>query len=212
MTAIARAALLTTVSLVGAFGVLAAHAADPMPAAPTPSASPSDPLKGWGLEDQPKQPLPPTPLPTPTPLARQGVGLVAGSTSGVGFAWRNVGASGWGWQVGGGAWVPTFDPPSGSWSIGSQALKILAQQGEWRLYALAGLQSYGYPGAWNTDGTSRSYESILNVGGGLGLEIGYSKGMSFCLEVPLVLGYRVGNTPGFSHLIPIPNVLLLVNF
>jgi hypothetical protein len=145
-------------------------------------------------------------------MHRQGIGVVAGSTAGIGFAWRNVLESGWGWQVGGGAWVPSFDPPSGSWSVGGQALKILSEYGAWRLYGLAGIQSYGFPTGYNGSWTATGYESVLNVGTGLGLEFGYSKGLSLCLEVPLVLGYRVGKDPGFSHLIPIPNVLLLVNF
>jgi hypothetical protein len=213
MPPVLRATLLAAIPLLSTLLVVAARAEE-TPSSPAPSASASDPLKGWGIEDQPAgtaTPMP-TPVPTPTPMSRQGLGVVAGSTSGIGLAWRAVTESGWGGQIGGGAWVPSFDPPTGSWSVGAQAIRVLTQDGPWRLYGLAGVQSYGYPGAVNADTQSRSYESVLNMGAGLGLEFGFSQGMSLCLEVPLVLGYRLGNNPGFSHLIPIPNALILVNF
>lgn len=165
-------------------------------------------------------------------LGRNGVGFAGGGTSGIGFAWRNVHPSGYGFQLGGSVWVPSFEPPSGFWSFGLQGIKVIDQTEWWRLYAIAGVQTIGQqrtiydpmPPAMDDQGnpvnpseppksTPRSsFDSTLNVGGGIGLEFGWAPGVTLAIELPIVIGYRFGERPGLAHFMPIPNVLLLYNF
>lgn len=171
----------------------------------------------------------------PTDYSRSGVGFAGGGTSGIGFAWRKVFDNGLGYQVGGSVWLPSFNPPSGFWSFGLQGLKVIDQTAWWRLYAIAGVQTLGQqrtnyrpvapptpePGSGTVPEkpaepippeTFTTFESILNVGGGIGLELGGAPGVTLAIELPLVVGLRFGENPGIAHLMPIPNVLLLYNF
>ena len=161
-------------------------------------------------------------------LARRSFGVGAGATSGCGLSWRETWDNGYGYSIGGGAWVPTFDPPRGIWSLGLQGHRIIAESGGVRFYGLAGLQTYGYPvTSWSQPTVdpqttspenypapvpSTSYDSVLNVGAGIGFEMGFQPGLSLVLELPLVLGFRTGQNAGLSHLIPIPNALIVYNF
>jgi hypothetical protein len=170
--------------------------------------------------------------PAPVDYSRKGIGFTAGATSGVGFAWRDVKSNGLGYSVGGGIWVDDFKNLSARWAAGVQGLKVLHQTDWWRLYALVGMQSYGYPTYLpvTTGPTApvvgktesppelevkepvRVTESILNVGGGIGLELGGSPGVSITFELPVVLGYSFGPTPALKHLLPFPNLMVLYNF
>lgn len=171
--------------------------------------------------------------PAPVDYSRRGIGFTAGATSGVGFAWRQVFPSGVGYSVGGGVWVDQFQDISARWAAGVQGIKVLHQTDWWRLYALVGVQSYGYPTYLPVSPTPTApvvsptgepakpeavlppvkvHESILNVGGGLGLEFGGPPGVTVAFELPVVLGYSFGPTPGLKHLLPFPNLMVLYNF
>jgi hypothetical protein len=168
--------------------------------------------------------------PTAVDYSRRGIGFTAGATSGVGFAWREVAPSGWGYSVGGGVWADNFKDLSVRWAAGVQGMKVIHQTPWWRLYALAGVQSYGYPTylprepVAPVDPTAgkdiapvaveplKAHESILNLGGGLGLEFGGPPGVTVAFELPVVIGYSFGPTPGLKHLLPFPNLMVLYNF
>lgn len=170
----------------------------------------------------------------PRELQRKGFGFAAGGTSGVGFAWRETCSSGWGYQVGGGVWIPSFEERRGIWSLGLQGFRVIDQTGWWRLYALAGMHQFGNIHVYETTReapvlpkspepaptpetplptvTAVQWDAVLNLGAGFGLEFGVSDGVSVALEVPLVVGLKLSPYFGFAHLMPIPNLSLLYNF
>jgi hypothetical protein len=187
------------------------------------------PCQALAASDEPAKPA-------PVDYSRRGIGFTAGATSGVGFAWRDVGKNGWGYSVGGGVWADDFKDLSVRWAAGVQGIKVLHQTDWWRLYALAGIQSYGYPTYLPQSPTPtgplvsppeaptkaeapasviqpvKVHESILNIGGGLGLEFGGPPGVTVAFELPVVIGYSFGPTPGLHHLLPFPNLMVLYNF
>ena len=139
---------------------------------------------------------------TPFAQPRQGVGFAVGSTSGVGFAWRQIFANGWGYQVAGAGGYLSVNPVNGpSWSLGLQATKDLSVCDWGRFYAVGGVQDLQI-----------AAPSLLNVGAGVGVEMGGTPGVTVSFELPLVFGYRFGDNAGPAHLLPIPNLLLIFNY
>ena len=209
--------------------VLAATVAAAAGSLPTASEAAATPVAAGRASDAVARPA-------PVDYTRRGIGFTAGGTSGVGFAWRDVNREGLGYSVGGGLWIDSFTQVSARWAFGLQGIKVLHQTDWWRLYVLAGVQSYGYPTYIQptpiappaappvpTSGTPTVeqpvyeppkpvLESIINVGGGLGLELGGPPGVTLALELPIVIGYRIGPQPGLHHLLPFPNLMLIYNF
>jgi hypothetical protein len=131
------------------------------------------------------------------------LGFAAGATSGIGYAWRQTFSDGWGYSLTGTVNVADRSPfgSLNGWSLGGQVLKILSAGDRHRLYVLGGLHSLQW----------RVNEPLLNMGGGIGLELAAAKGVGLSLEVPLVFGYRFGPKPGPAHFMPLGNVLLMFN-
>ncbi|MBI5627839.1 MAG: hypothetical protein HY953_02885 [Candidatus Rokubacteria bacterium] len=124
-----------------------------------------------------------------------GAGFVLGPIGGIGFTYRHFGEDGMGWQVGGLAIGGRRDATV---IFGAQMMHTLKVRARSRFYT--------------TLGALHTFESdaTTNIGGGLGISWGESEGVTYCVELPLVLHFRDGFD--FDGLGPIQQVALVYNF
>lgn len=157
-------------------------------------------------------------------------GFTAGLITGLGFAYRQFFANGWGYHVGFGG---IGDKNSIDANIGAQVMKVLDETSKARFYLLSGVSTYYSKSSYtrpvepydpNDPSKPTEFETIsenrltYNVGVGLGLEWApaglANKGVSFSVELPLLIYFDQLNDTGvtFGGLRTIPAASIIYYF
>lgn len=134
-------------------------------------------------------------LALPAHAFEQGFGFSAGATGGVGTHYRAILDNGWGY---GGALSLWSAGSELAYVVGANALRVLAENRQGRLYAVAGL---GIDQPQLQSGTP----ALWGIGGGIGIQLGRSPGVTFSLEGQLT---ALGNQATGWNVLPLPGIAL----
>lgn len=131
----------------------------------------------------------------PAQALEQGWGFAAGLTGGVGTQYRCIREDGWG---AGGAFAAWSAGTGTAFALGTSGLKVLAEHGPGRLYAVAGL-GVGNPRFQDTDPV------LFAAGAGLGMQLGRAPGVALAIEEQLTV---VGSPTTGWNVVPMPTLSL----
>ncbi len=163
-----------------------------------------------------------------------GLGFSAGFLAGLGFAYRQMFASGWGFHIAAGGYA---DESSVDANVGIELLRVLDETNKVRFYALAGSSLYYssskylvydyattpcedkecYTGVMESGRYESSRSSTYNFGIGLGIEYApaglRAKGLSMTFELPIFVRFvNRSDRSGFGGIAPWPSVTLIYYF